>query len=189
MSNQQNKGNTMSLFTSILSPLSSLASSWSERRTTKLKGKIKLEEAKWDLKVARVKSKAQEVMIENTRDFDYDLQVLKNRNNTIADEIIICLWVVVFALHFIPSTQGLMASGWEAMGYHDSLPWWFEFGMVGILVSTLGLMRVLKLWASMFGRRPVNGKGSSAVKPEHLEENNAYKPEHCKQSSVHRNTL
>jgi len=51
-------------------------------------------------------------------DADYDLQVLKNRYESVTDEIIITVFLGLFIVHFIPQ----------------------PFVIVGIAVSTLGLM-------------------------------------------------
>jgi len=54
-----------------------------------------------------------------------------------------------------------MAAGWQAMGYQGA-PWYFEFVIVGIAVSTLGLMRLFRaFWAfwAFWGSKNVKGVG------------------------------
>ena len=123
----------------------SLASDWSARKTVKEQSKILIAEKEVDLKIAKIDAAIKRQTTELARDNDYDMQVLRNRDKTYADEAIIFLWFAVFIAHFLPYTQPYMAEGWSSMGYTDGPAWWFEFGMVGILVSTLGLMRILKL--------------------------------------------
>ena len=92
----------------------------------------------------------------DTADVDYDIQVLRNRERSWADELLIAIFTGIFILTFVDALQatwsgqrlGLaeaVADGWRAHGY-DGAPWWFEFAMAGILVSTLGLFRLLRLW-------------------------------------------
>jgi len=49
----------------------------------------------------------------------------------------------LFIANFIPQLQPYMANGWQTMGYKGA-PWYFEFVIVGIAVSTLGLMRLFR---------------------------------------------
>jgi len=51
----------------------------------------------------------------------------------------------LFIANFIPQLQPYMANGWQTMGYKGA-PWYFEFVIVGIVVSTLGLMRLFRVF-------------------------------------------
>jgi hypothetical protein len=129
----------------LLSVGAKLAGDWSARKSVAAASKVKVAEKRVDLQVAKIEAKIRQTQVEMSRDADYDMQVLKNRQGSYADEFIIVTWFVVFLAHFMPYLQPYMKSGWAAMGYTTGPAWWFEFGMVGILVSTLGLMRVLRL--------------------------------------------
>ena len=122
-----------------------VATDWSARKTAKLEGALELQRAQQELKVTKVRADIDSAKQAVQNDSDYDMQVLKNREKTYADEFIILVWFAVFLAHFVPPLQPYMAGGWEAMGYGEAPPFWFELGMVGILVSTLGLMRLLKI--------------------------------------------
>lgn len=128
---------------------------WAERREQRkqvqAEGKIKVRQAKINYEVARYEAKARHAAEQEANDADYDLQVLRNREHSIADEFLITTVVAIWIMHYIPSMQPYMAGGWEAMGY-AGVPWWFEFVLVGVFVSTLGLMRLLRLFISK--RRP-----------------------------------
>ena len=132
-----------------------------DRELARLDNKTKIIQAKGELTLARINAKREQVEKSEKNDKDYDMQVLRNRNNTWADEALIVMWIIVFAAHFVPHTQNYMAGGWAAMGYNTA-PWWFEFGMVGILVSTLGLMRLLRIFVDRFklgfGRESIKSK-------------------------------
>lgn len=124
--------------------------------------------AKAALKIAKLERKAAAVSNALNADSNYDLQALKNRAGTWIDEMLIILFCLVFLAPFIGSAiylvscafdacvdfqlERAVAAGWQAHGYARA-PWWFEFAMVGILVSTLGLMRFFKLFIDTFKAR------------------------------------
>jgi uncharacterized ion transporter superfamily protein YfcC len=109
----------------------------------KQKGKLSIAQAKIDLAISKLQAqvKQQETQAEN--DMSYDMQVLKNRRESLIDEFIIVGFFIIMILTFIPATQATMAQGWKAL---NDTAWWFEFGIVGILVSTLGLKDVLRIF-------------------------------------------
>lgn len=141
----------------IVKPIADMIGSYQARKTVAIKNASLIAQAKIDLKITKIKAKSEQFVMSSRQDNDYDVQVLRNRDNTYADEFIILVWFALFIAHFIPEYAIVMATGWSAMGY-SGVPWWFEFGMVGILVSTLGLMRLFKLWAS--GIHKTLGKSS-----------------------------
>lgn len=144
-------------------PIADVIGGWTERKRVAAVSAADIAKAEADLKIAKFKAKAKRFELDASMDQDYDMQVLKNRDSSFADELIIIIWFAVFLMHFIPSTQTFMAAGWVAMGYVDGPAWWFEFGMVGILVSTLGLMRVLKLMIGRVRRVGPDAAGTSRV--------------------------
>jgi len=96
----------------------------------------------------KLDAEAKHLANQKGNDSDYDLQVLKNRRVSIMDEIIITVFLGLFIAHFILQLQQYMANGWQAMGYKGA-PWYFEFVIVSIAVSTLGLMRLFRaFWGS-----------------------------------------
>jgi len=139
----------MSIFTSVLSfftnPIADLTGSYRERKriASEMASSIATSECK--LKIAKFDAEANRLAKSEGNDADYDIQVLKNRKNTYMDELIIAVFLALFIMHFVPSTQVYMAAGWQAMGY-EGAPWYFEFIIVGIAVSTLGLMRLFRVF-------------------------------------------
>jgi uncharacterized ion transporter superfamily protein YfcC len=109
----------------------------------KEKGKLSIEQAKVDLSVAKLNAQIKQQETQASNDMTYDMQVLKNRRESLIDEFIIVGFFVIMILTFIPATQATMAQGWQAL---NNTAWWFEFGIVGILVSTLGLKDVLRIF-------------------------------------------
>lgn len=109
----------------------------------KEKGKLDIQQAKVDLDLAKLKAQIKQQSTQAHNDMTYDMQVLKNRRESFIDEFIILGFFVIMILTFIPATQATMAAGWKAL---NDTAWWFEFGIVGILVSTLGLKDVLRIF-------------------------------------------
>lgn len=109
----------------------------------KEKGKIDIVQGKIDLNLAKLKAQIKQQETQASNDMTYDMQVLKNRRESLIDEFIILGFFIIMILTFIPSTQATMALGWNAL---NDTAWWFEFGLVGILVSTLGLKDVLRIF-------------------------------------------
>ena len=73
------------------------------------------------------------------------------------DEVIIIFFLGLFVCHFIPAMQLYMEKGWQAMGYNCAL-WYFEFVIVGIAVSKLGLIRLFRAcWVSLSNKKGARG--------------------------------
>ena len=121
-----------------------------ELNQIKMAGEIEIAKAKTDFKVAKMLATAERTKRESMQNLNYDMQVLKNRRETLSDEFIILGFFMILILTFVPHTQHSMVIGWEALKH---APWWFEFGIVGILVSTLGLKDVLRMFLNAFPNR------------------------------------
>ena len=135
--------NIFGLIGSIVKPVTKVFQTDAKTKQIKVEGKHKIEQAKIDLEVAKLTAQSKKEARQYEGDMSYDMQVLKNRRETIADEVIIFGFCLILLLTFVPATQGAMGIGWKAL---DGAPWWFEFGIVGILVSTLGLKDVLRMF-------------------------------------------
>ena len=109
----------------------------------KEKGKLDIAQAKVNLDVAKLNAQIKQQQTQAANNMTYDMQVLKNRRESFIDEFIILGFFVIMILTFMPATQATMAEGWRAL---NNTAWWFEFGIVGILVSTLGLKDVLRIF-------------------------------------------
>lgn len=116
----------------------------------KMAGEFEIAKAKSQLKIAKMVANTEQVKRESQQNLTYDMRVLKNRRETLSDELIIIGFFMILILTFVPQTQHSMIIGWEALKH---APWWFEFGIVGILVSTLGLKDVLRMFLNAFPNR------------------------------------
>ena len=113
----------------------------SSERSTKLKtmkaeGKFKIEEAKINLKRARIEAQSKKIQQRATLDGTYDQIAQEQKKYTWADEFITVSVFGMLFLTFIPQTQETMNRGWQAL---NNAPLWFSFIIVGIVVSTFGL--------------------------------------------------
>lgn len=129
----------------VVDGVATVTTSYNARKQAKQEGAVTLAMKKMELKFAKIERKIGVVRQKEQNDSDYDMQVLRNRQTTWADEVLIVITLGIWLMHFIPQTQPYMASGWEAMGY-NGVPYWFEFVIIGIFVSTLGLMRLFRLF-------------------------------------------
>ena len=134
-----------SIFSFLTDPIADLTGGYRERKRISSEMAASIATAECNLKIAKFKAEETRLLNTENNDTDYDMQVLKNRKNTYMDEIIIIFFLALFAMHFLPSTQPIMLKGWIAMGYKGA-PWYFEFIIVGIAVSTLGLMRLFRVF-------------------------------------------
>ena len=134
----------MGWFKSVLSfitnPIADLTGGYVERKLIAAEMAADVARAENNFKIAQFEAKARRCMQAEQNDAHYDLLVLKNRDKTLMDEVIILFFLGLFVCHFIPSMQPYMQKGWQAMGYNGA-PWYFEFVIMGIAVSIIWLMR------------------------------------------------
>lgn len=124
-------------------PVADIVGGWQGRKNAAAQTVNELALLDGELKKTRVKAEIKRIESQDNQDADYDQKVLDNRKYTIMDDLLIVFWLVVFLFHFIPEYAATMQKGWIAIG---KAPWWFQFGMLGILVSTLGLMRLFRMY-------------------------------------------
>ncbi len=136
----------------ITDPIADLTGGYVERKRIAAEMAADVARAENNFKIAQFEAKARRCMQAEQNDADYDLLVLKNRDKTLMDELIILFFLGLFICHFIPAMQPYMHKGWQSMGYQGA-PWYFEFVIVGIAVSTLGLMRLFRAFWGGKGKR------------------------------------
>ncbi|MDO6426219.1 hypothetical protein Q4489_04305 [Thalassotalea sp. 1_MG-2023] len=149
----------MGFFTKILdfftAPIADLTGSYRERKRIAAEMAAEVATAEVKLKLAKINAKASREENKENNDISYDMQVLINRSETFMDGFIILVVFSIWIAHFIPGLQPIMAEGWRAMGYKGA-PWYFEFIVVGIAVSTLGLMRLFRIFWRVKDEAPKN---------------------------------
>jgi hypothetical protein len=125
-----------------------------------------IKKAKIDYKVKKLDYKAERYKQTDSGDLSYDQMIIKANQNSIFDEIVasIFLLLILFTI-FVPvyyqvkSGQPIdLSVSWNALA---EAPWWFGFAVVGIIVSRLGLMRFFRLWINRFPLGGNKGKRTS----------------------------
>jgi hypothetical protein len=96
----------------------------------------------FQLKIAYIKGLIEKTQRADNADIDYDLQAQINKKFTIADEILVTVFIVIFIAGFIPGMADYIMAGWQA---HSQAPPFFHITMTIIVVSTFGGIRILKL--------------------------------------------
>ncbi|MGI2072640.1 hypothetical protein [Shewanella baltica] len=124
-------------------PVADLSGGYRERKRIAAETAASVASAEVNLKIARFAAEAKRLENQENNDSSYDQTVLNNRRESLMDELIIFVFLGLFICHFIPVMQPYMNGGWLAMGYSGA-PWFFEFVIVGVAVSTLGLMRLFR---------------------------------------------
>ena len=141
------------LISFITDPIADLTGGYVERKRIAAEMAADVARAENNFKIAQFEAKSKRCMQAEQHDADYDFRVWQNRDKTIMEEVIILFFVGLFVCHFIPAMQPYMHKGWQSMGYQGA-PWYFEFVIVGIAVSTLGLMRLFRaFWGSKNGNK------------------------------------
>ena len=118
-----------------------------ERETSKVQSKLRIEEATSNAIIQRVQTA-------DDNDFLLDLRAQENKATSFIDEILIVYWLSIVTMHFIPATQPYMFDGWEAI---EKAPMWFQIGIIIIMVTTMGGMRILRLFTDKANIKGVLG--------------------------------
>ncbi|OEG72314.1 hypothetical protein BEL05_04875 [Shewanella colwelliana] len=141
-----------SVLSFLTNPIADLTGGYRERQRIAAEMTADVATAENNLKIAKFNAKAKRLEKQEDNDFNYDQQVLENDANSVFPEIVKLYFIVIFSLHFIPQMQPYMAKGWEAV---RAAPWYFEFIMIGLVVSTFGLMRLFRaFWRQKEEKKP-----------------------------------
>ncbi|WP_394131646.1 hypothetical protein [Shewanella maritima] len=145
------------LLSFLTNPIADLTGGYRERKRIAAENAADIAKAEISQKIAKINAKTERLKQRESNDNDYDMQVLQNRRDSLMDEIVIGVFLCLFLMHFVPALQPYMTGGWLAMGY-DGAPWYFEFVIVGIAVSTLGLMRLFRAFWQVRGNKNNDSK-------------------------------
>lgn len=123
--------------------MADIVGGWQGRKSAAAQTANELALLEGDLKKARITADINRTINQDNSDTDYDQKVLDNRRYTFMDEFLILWCISLVTMHFIPATAIYMGKGWDALA---KSPWWFQFTMLGIMISTLGLMRLFRMY-------------------------------------------
>lgn len=122
-----------------------IADATSDAYIARQEAKVRIRQAKLDLKLARINAKAKlaEKSVESAG--NYDMQVLRNRAQSHVDDFLVLVFVGFVAIHFHPYFQPYLDHGWMMI---KEAAFWFEYAIITIIASTLGGMQILRLMIS-----------------------------------------
>jgi hypothetical protein len=134
----------LSLVTMALGKLFGMGETWveakQERETAKVKNQIAVEQAKTQATIT-IKHKDAEACN------DIDLITVKNKNNTLMDNLVVCTILSPFWCMFIPPLQPYVESGFKAF---SAAPEWYQWCVYAVVISELGLRRIfMKLFETI----------------------------------------
>lgn len=122
-----------------------------ERATAKVKAKITLDNAKTQSKITILEGDAQAAN-------NIDLITVKNKNNTIMDNIVVITILLPLWLMFVPTLQPYVESGFKAF---SEAPEWYQYCIYAVIISELGLRRIfMKLFDTIMTVRTGKFKSS-----------------------------
>jgi uncharacterized ion transporter superfamily protein YfcC len=118
-----------------------------QRETAKVESQLRIEEATSNAIIHRVQTA-------DDNDFLLDIRAQENKKTSFIDELLIIYWLSIVTMHFIPATQPYMFDGWDAI---EKAPMWFQIGIIIIMVTTMGGMRILRLFTDKANFKGVLG--------------------------------
>jgi len=124
---------------SFLGPIVNLVSapvkSYMEERTTKIKSKAKIAEAKVDAEIKRIEKTADS-------EINYDVEALKQHQYSYKDEFALLVITMPFIGSFLPWTQEYVMLGWD---YVSRAPEWYSYTFIGAISASLGIRWATKM--------------------------------------------
>lgn len=127
----------------ISKPFAEVVGGWQARKTMETETETFKIKSDLELKSAMNQAIVNRIQQADNNDFLLDLKAQENRKSSFMDEILQLYWIVIITMHFIPFTQPYMLEGWEVL---SQAPDWFTIGIIIIMVTTMGGMRILRLF-------------------------------------------
>ena len=109
--------------------------SYMEERTTKIKSKAKIAEAKVDAQIKRIEKTADS-------EVNYDVEALKQQQYSWKDEFALLVITLPFIGSFLPWTQEYVMLGWD---YVSRAPEWYSYTFIGAISASLGIRWATKM--------------------------------------------
>ena len=109
--------------------------SYMEERTTKIKSKAKINEAKVDAEIKRIAKTADS-------EVNYDVEALKQQQYSWKDEFALLVITLPFIGSFLPWTQEYVMLGWD---YVSRAPEWYSCAFIGAIAASLGIRWATKM--------------------------------------------
>ena len=131
------------LIGNIIKPVAGVFEKNQELKKVKAKNIVKIAQAKSDLQVAQIKAKENIVTSQSKADSSYDMIALKQKSKSKTDEVLVFFAMLPAIGCFIPGLQGYISNGFHIL---TGTPWFYQFIVIGIYVSTFGLMTLFRVF-------------------------------------------
>ena len=119
----------------IINLVSAPVKSYMEERTTKIKSKAKIAEAKVDAEIKRIEKTADS-------EINYDVEALKQQQYSYKDEFALLVITMPFIGSFLPWTHEYVMLGWD---YVSRAPEWYSYTFIGAISASLGIRWATKM--------------------------------------------
>ena len=122
------------MWTALIGPISSLASSFVEGQVSKQKAKATLAQTEAEAKAEIMKTAA-------THDSKWELIMAESTKSSIKDEIVTVVVLIPLILVFIPGMEDIVKNGFERL---NELPEWYTYLVFLTISAALGIKGVDK---------------------------------------------
>lgn len=119
----------MDIIGAFTKPISDGFTAWND-------GRVRIKEAKINAQVARYNAEARLAEKEADAERDWDMEALKQQENSWRDEYLTILLSLPLIGSFIPDIQDHVVRGWE---YLQKAPLWYQLCFMGVVAATFGL--------------------------------------------------
>jgi len=120
----------------IFSFISSLFGTGGDVYKTYKESKVKIEQAKFDLKLAKITAEAKRFQLQTEATSNWDMEAMRQSQFSWKDEALMVILFLPFLGAFIPFLQPFIEEGFEIVG---ELPIWYQLSLVGIIAASFGL--------------------------------------------------
>jgi len=107
-----------------------LFKNWQDKKLIQARGKIEIENAKIQGKIAMEQKKA-------TGDIDYNKIAAEGMRFSFKDELLLITWLSILVGSFLPWTQPYVQEGFIFL--KSNTPYWFEYSLLGMVAASFGL--------------------------------------------------
>lgn len=120
----------------IFSLISGLFSSGKEVYKTYQDGKVKIEQAKQELSLAKIKAEQKRYELQSEATTNWDMEAMRQSQFSWKDEALMVILFLPFLGAFIPILQPYIQKGFAII---STLPLWYQLSLVGIIAASFGL--------------------------------------------------
>ena len=102
--------------------------------------KAKKEERQDRIEEAKVNAQIKQIEKESEQDYNLDKIAMQNMENSWKDEVILIIFLIPLVMSFIPSVQGYVIKGFDAL---NNTPDWYQALLIGMIVVIYGMRGML----------------------------------------------